>query len=180
MSARPGAGSPRPYRFPRVVEQTAAGGLRVVVAPMPQRPLVSVALLLDGGASGEGAGDAGTAAMLARLLPEGGERHDADGLVEAAELLGASIGAEAGWERISIGASLPAARLGGVLDLIAEIALAPRIPEREVERGKALRLAAIEQAKASPRARASEALIAAIYDSGSAYSRPLEIGRAHV
>ena len=180
MSARPGAGSPRPYRFPRVVEQVTAGGLRIVAVSMPQRPLISVQLLLDGGASGEGISDAGTAAMLARLLPEGGDRHDADALVEAAELYGASIGAEAGWDRLSIGASLPASRLSNVLDLIAEIALAPRIPEREVERGKALRLAAIEQANASPRARASEALIASIYDPAAAYGRPLGGTRSSV
>ena len=69
--------------------------------------------------------------------------HDADGLVEAAELLGASIGAEAGWERVAIGAEVPVARIAPLLDLVAEIALSPRLPERglvrEQRRGVALR-----------------------------------------
>ena len=72
-----------------------------------------------------------------------------------------------------IGASLPASRLAGIFDLVEEIALAPRVPDREVDRVKALRLAAIEQSQASPRARASEALIAEIYGASAAYSRPM-------
>ena len=160
IGERPGPGAAREYRFPRSFEHTAAGGLRVIVVPMPARPLASVQLLLPGGAAGEPADGSGLTAALARLLTEGGERHDADGLVEASEVLGAKIGAEAGWESVVIGASLPASRLAGILELIAEIALAPRLPEREIERVKALRLAAIEQAHASPRSRASEALIA--------------------
>jgi predicted Zn-dependent peptidase len=174
MSAqRPGPGSPREYRFPRSVEHLTANGLRIIVLPMPARPLASVQLLLPGGAALETASNSGLTAALARLLTEGGERHDADQLVEASELLGAKIGAEAGWESVVIGASLPASRLAGILDLVAEIALAPRVPDREVDRVKALRLAAIEQSQASPRARASEALIAEIYGASAAYSRPM-------
>lgn len=173
IGERPGPGAAREYRFPRSFEHTAAGGLRVIVVPMPARPLASVQLLLPGGAAGEPADGSGLTAALARLLTEGGERHDADGLVEASEVLGAKIGAEAGWESVVIGASLPASRLAGILELIAEIALAPRLPEREIERVKALRLAAIEQAHASPRSRASEALIAEIYAPSAAYSRPI-------
>ena len=174
MSAqRPGPGSPREYRFPRSVEHLTANGLRIIVLPMPARPLASVQLLLPGGAALETASNSGLTAALARLLTEGGERHDADQLVEASELLGAKIGAEAGWESVVIGASLPASRLAGILDLVAEIALAPRVPDREVDRVTALRLAALEQSQASPRARASEALIAEIYGASAAYSRPM-------
>lgn len=171
-AARPGPGSGRAYRFPRAIEGETSNGVRIIVLPMPARPLASAQLILPSGASAETREGSGITAALARLLTEGGERHDADGLVEASELLGAKIGADAGWESLVIGATLPAGRLRGILDLIAEITVAPRLPEREIERVKALRLAAIDQAQASPRARASEALIAAIYDDAAAYSRP--------
>ena len=173
MSAtRPGPGASRPYRFPRAIQGETANGLRIIVLPMPARPLASAQLILPSGASAESRERSGITAALARLLTEGGERHDADELVEASELLGAKISADAGWESLVVGATLPAGRLAGILDLIAEITLAPRLPAREIERVKALRLAAIDQAHASPRARASEALIAAIYDPSAAYSRP--------
>lgn len=170
--ARPGPGKGRPYRFPRAIEAETSNGVRIIVLPMPARPLVSVQLILPSGASAESREGSGITTALARLLTEGGEVHDADALVEASELLGAKIGAEAGWESLVISTTLPAGRLAGILPLIAEITLTPRLPEREIERVKALRLAAIDQAHASPRARASEALIAAIYDEGASYSRP--------
>ena len=171
-AARPGPSASRPYRFPRAIEGETANGLRIIVLPMPARPLASAQLILPSGAAAESREGSGITTALARLLTEGGERHDADALVEASELLGAKIGAEAGWESLVVGATLPAGRLPGILELIAEITVAPRLPEREIERVKALRLAAIDQAQASPRARASEALIAAIYDEGAAYARP--------
>jgi len=169
---RPGPGAPRSYAFPRAAEHRTANGLRILALSMPGRPLAALQLLFHGGAAAESPAESGLIALLAKLLTEGGDRHDADGLVEAAELLGASIGAEAGWERVAIGAEVPVARIAPLLDLVAEIALSPRLPEREVERLKALRLAAIEQAHASPRTRATEALLASIYADGAAYGRP--------
>jgi zinc protease len=139
---------------------------------MPGRPLAAMQLLMRGGAATESATENGTAALLARLLTEGGPRHDAIRLVEAAELLGGTIGAEAGFEGVSVGSSLPVHRIAPMLDLIAEIAYEPSLPEREVDRLRALRLAQIEQAAASPRARANEAITAAIYDDAP-YGRPI-------
>lgn len=171
-TGRPGPSAPRPYHFPRAFEQRMPSGLRVVVLPMAGRPLAAAQLLLRGGAAVESARENGTAALLARLLTEGGPRHDAVALVEASELLGGSIGAEAGFEGVSVGASLPAQRLAPMFDLMAEIAYEPALPEREVERHRALRLAQIEQAAASPRARANEAIAAEIYGD-AAYGRPV-------
>jgi predicted Zn-dependent peptidase len=55
---------------------------------------------------------------------------------------------------------------------MAEIALTPRLREDDLERLRALRLAAIKQAHASPRSRAVDALSAALYAPEAAYSRP--------
>ena len=81
---------------------------------MPGRPLAAVQLLMRGGAAIESATENGSAALLARLLTEGGPRHDAMALVEAAELLGGSIGAEAGFEGVSVGSSVPARRIAQI------------------------------------------------------------------
>lgn len=171
-AARPGPGAPRAWHFPRAIERHTNAGMRVILLPMPSRPIASVQLLFGGGAAGERQEESGLSALLARLLTEGTERHDADELIEAGELLGAAIGAESGWESLTVGAGAPVSRLAGVFDLMAEIALTPRIPEADVERLKALRLAAIAQAHASPRSRAVDALSAALYAPEAAYSRP--------
>lgn len=172
-SQRPGPGAPRDWHFPRSIVRETRAGMRVVALPMPSRPIASVQILFGGGAAGERPEESGLTALLARLLTEGTERYDADGLIEAGELLGASIGAESGWESLTVGAGAPVSRLAGVFDLMAEIALTPRFPEADVERLKALRLAAIKQAHASPRSRAVDALHASLYAPEAAYSRPL-------
>ncbi|NQW55796.1 MAG: insulinase family protein, partial [Chloroflexi bacterium] len=133
-AARPGPGSPRTWRFPRAIERVTGAGMRVILLPMPSRPIASVQMLFGGGAAGERPEESGLSALLARLLTEGTEHHDADGLIEAGELLGASIGAESGWESLTVGAGAPVSRLAGVFDLMAEITLTPRIPEADVER----------------------------------------------
>ena len=56
--------------------------------------------------------EGGAAVLAARALTEGTERYDAVGLTEAAERLGASLHAEAGWDATSIGIDVPADRLG--------------------------------------------------------------------
>ena len=92
-AVRPGPGAPRDWRFPRAVEHVTRAGMRVILLPMPSRPIASIQMLFGGGAAGERPEESGLSALLARLLTEGTEHHDADGLIEAGELLGASIGA---------------------------------------------------------------------------------------
>ena len=52
-AARPGPGSGRAYRFPRAIEGETSNGVRIIVLPMPARPLASVQLILPSGASAE-------------------------------------------------------------------------------------------------------------------------------
>ena len=75
-------------------------GLRVVVADLPGRPLVSATLVLRNGAADEPPAHAGATVLAARAMTEGTARYDAIALVEAAERLGASLHAEAGWDAI--------------------------------------------------------------------------------
>ena len=78
-----------------------------MVVDMPGRPLVSATVLVPIGAGDEPPDDAGAAVLAARALTEGTERYDAVQLTEAAERLGASIHAEAGWDATSVGIDVP-------------------------------------------------------------------------
>ena len=172
VAERPTPGTPRPYEFPAVERSRLANGLSLVLADLPGRPLVSASLVLRNGAVDEPDGDGGATVLAARALTEGTEVHDAIELVEAAERLGASIHAEAGWDAMSVGVDVPAARLEPALELLAEVALQPTFPEAEVERLRDERLNDLLQAEADPRRRADEAFAATIYTSGSPYHRP--------
>lgn len=172
VATRPPAGTPRPYEFPAVQRSRLANGLRLVVADLPGRPLVSATLILRNGAADEPPAHAGATVLAARALAEGTEGYDAIGLIEASERLGASLHADAGWDSTSIGVDVPAARLEPALELLAEMALRPTFPESEVERLRDERLNDLLQAKADPRRRADEAFADTIYEPSAPYHRP--------
>jgi len=172
IAQRPVPGQPRPYEFPPTFRTTLANGLRVSVTPMPGRGLVAASLALRVGAVDEPHELGGATVLAARALTEGTEVRDAIALTEAAERLGASIHAEAGWDATSAGLDVPATRLAPALELLAEVVRRPAFPESEVARLRDERLTDLIQAKADPRRRADEAYVSAIYAPSSPYHRP--------
>ena len=133
---------------------------------------MSASLILTGGVAEEPADKAGATVLAARALTEGTEQHDAIALVEATERLGASLHADAGWDAVSVGVDVPAARLAPALELAAEVLLQPTFPEAEVDRLRDERLNDLLQARADPRRRVDEAFVGTIYARESPYHRP--------
>jgi predicted Zn-dependent peptidase len=172
LATRPVPGTPRPFHFPAVERGRLAGGLSVHAVHLPGRPLVTASLLLPLGAVGEPAAIGGATVLAARALVEGTRRRDALALVEAAERLGASLRADAGWDATTVSVEVPAERLAPALELLAEVAREPAFPPHEVERLRDQRLNDLLQAKADPGRRAEEAYLATIYDPASPYARP--------
>lgn len=172
VADRPTHGEPRPYQFPRFERRELANGLGLISVHLPGRALVSATLVLPSGAVDEPEARAGVTSLMARALTEGTKRHDAIGLTEAAERLGASLHAEAGWDGMSISVEVPAERLGAALGLAAEVATEPTFPSADVDRLRDERLNDLLQAKADPRRRADDAFVTTIYAPGTAYGRP--------
>jgi zinc protease len=172
IADRPTHGEPRPYQFPRFERQELANGLGLIAIHLPGRALVTASLVLASGAVDEPEEQAGVTALMARALTEGTAKHDAVALTEAAERLGASLHAEAGWDGLSISVEVPAERLSPALALAAEVAQEPTFPAAEVDRLRDERLNDLLQAKADPRRRADDAFVETIYAPGSAYGRP--------
>ena len=172
VAVRPVPGKPRGYEFPHTVRTTLANGLRVVVTPMAGRQLIAATLAIRSGAADEPAALGGATVLAARGLTEGSEVRDAIALTEAAERLGASLHAEAGWDATSAGLDVPASRFGAALELLAEVVRQPSFPHSEVERLRDERLTDLLQAKADPRRRADEVYVSSIYAPASPYHRP--------
>jgi zinc protease len=172
VAERPVAGTPRPYEFPQTERTTLANGLQVIVTPMAGRQLIAASLAIRSGAADEPDAVGGATVLAARGLTEGTEVRDAIALTEAAERLGASLHAEAGWDATSAGLDVPASRLAAALELLAEVVRRPSFPEAEVDRLRDERLTDLLQAKADPRRRADEAYVSSIYAPTSPYHRP--------
>ncbi|HYM83878.1 MAG TPA: pitrilysin family protein [Candidatus Dormibacteraeota bacterium] len=172
VADRPAPAIPRPYTFPAFARERLSNGLTCLLVDLPGRPLVSASLVMRRGAVDEAAGVGGATVLAARALSEGTERFGAVELVEAAERLGASLHADAGWDATTAGVEVPAARLGPALELLAELVRRPTFPAAEVERLRDERLNDILQARADPRRRAEEAFVETIYEPGVPYRRP--------
>lgn len=172
LDVRPGLGQPRPYHFPPFERRTLANGAQLLTVDLPGRPLVSVRLILEGGASYEAAERGGVSVLAARAATEGTERYSAIELAEAAERLGAELSADAGWDSFGINLTVPGHRLEAALELLVEVLLRPTFPAREVDRLREERLADLLQARAEPRRLAELSFAAAVYPSDSPFARP--------
>jgi zinc protease len=172
VAARPVPGVPRPYTFPAFERRRLSNGLHCLLVDLPGRPLVSASLVIRRGAVDEPSSLGGATVLAARGLSEGTEGYSAVELVEAAERLGASLHAEAGWDATSAGIDVPVERLGPALELLAELVQRPTFPAPEIERLREERLNDILQARADPRRRAEEAFAETIFAPGVPYRRP--------
>ncbi len=173
LARRPAPGSPRPYHFPGFARSRLDNGLTVIVAHVEGRPLLAGTLLLAGGAGHEPPSLAGVTVLTAKALSEGTRRHDAVAFIEATERLGASLGASADWENLTLSFTVPRARLEPTLALLAEMLREPSFPVVEVERLREQRLNDLLQVAAEPSRRVDRAYIATIYAPSSPYSRLL-------
>jgi zinc protease len=173
LDVRPPPGVPRDYHFPRFERQQFSNGLTLITVDLPGRPLLYGQLLMLGGGAIEPPALAGATVLTARAMTEGTRRRDAIELVEAAERLGAELEAEAGWESLVAGISVPRSRFDQALALLAEVVQEPSFPEHEVQRLRDERLNDLMQARAEPRRRIERVFPETIYAPATPYARPL-------
>lgn len=173
LDVRPTPRQPRDYHFPRFERHVLSNGLTLLSAHLPGRPLLNAQLVFRGGATVEPADRSGVTVLAARALTEGTDKRDAIELVEATERLGADLDAEAGWDSLVAGISVPRSRFAPALELLAEVVLSPSFPEAEVLRLRDERLNDLMQARAEPRRRIERVFPETIYASSAPYARPL-------
>ena len=177
LDQRPQPGRPRDYDFPAFERTTLENGLTILRCHVPGRPLLQAQLIVrgdaGGGATSEDPALAGATMLTARAMSEGTTQRDAVAFVEAAERLGAEMGAGAGWDSLSVHVEVARTHLEAAMGLFAEMALQPAFPEREVERLREERLNDLQQVMADARRRAEKAFPAVIYADDAAYGRPL-------
>lgn len=117
----------------------------IVVLPLPGSGLVSMAIAAEGGTCAESERQAGITTVLARTALKGTRSYSAAALAERVELLGGSIGASVGADDFAWTLSLPARNAEAGLEILAEVALHPTLPEDELERERSLTLAQLAQ-----------------------------------
>ncbi len=171
LPPRPAAGVPRAYEFPAVHRFALANGLRVVVAPMPRLPLVTVLALIDAGAASEAPGLEGVASLVTRTLSEGAGALDGAEITARFERLGTAFDASADWDSSVARLTVTRSRFDAAFALFATVLRGATFPAADVARRRDERLADLAQQLAEPRGLADERFAGFLYPRTNRYAR---------
>lgn len=171
----PPPGELRPFRFPAFVKRSLPGGLMVYASRVAGVPLVSLELSARAGAHHDPVERPGLATFTASLIDEGTRRRDSLEIAAWIERLGGYLVSAADWDTGYVAVATLSQHLGSGLELLAEIALSPTFPEKEIERIRQQRLAELMRRVYDPAAQADDKLSEVIYG-GTPYAAPL-LGR---
>jgi len=172
VTTPPTLAPPPGLKMPAVQEARLPNGVRLVVVPMHEVPLVQVVLSVAGGGREDGP-LAGLATFTAGMLDKGAGSRDANTIAEDVAYLGATLFAGADWNAINVALRVPKRSMGAALDLMADVALRPAFTAAEVKRQRDLRLANLVQQRDNPGAVAGLHYSALVFPASHPYHRPL-------
>ena len=149
--------------LPPLHEERLPNGLEVVVARRPGVPLVAVRLVLPAGSALDPVRGEGLASLVVQCARRGTKARSGREIDEAAEALGAELGASADEDSSGFGISAPAESLAPLLDLVLEVATSPSFPAKEVDRIRRREAAGLANLLDEPGAVADRAMLRAAY-----------------
>jgi predicted Zn-dependent peptidase len=148
---------------PAVTRRVLPNGLTVLVREDPGVGVVAVSLMVRGGSAFETAQTAGVTNFLHRVMLRGTRKHSALGLAEAAEELGGSLDASGEVEYAEIRGTALARHWEALLDLVAEVALEPTLPQAEIDKERALLVGQLRTRRDMPFSSAFDTALAELY-----------------
>jgi zinc protease len=158
---------------PPVERRILDNGLVLVVAPRPGLPVVRGIALLGAGTLDEDSGQAGIAALTARLILRGTATRSGEQISQAIEAVGGSLEAEAERNAAVVGLSVLTKDLRLGLSLLADTLRNPTFPEAELERERRNLLAGLAQRAEEPGLQAQDLFATTLYGLAHPYGRPV-------
>lgn len=159
--------------FPDVERATLSNGIPVTFARREAVPVVEISAQFDAGDAADPHDRLGTQALMLSLLDEGTETRSAIEIAEEEERLGAGIGAGSDYDTTTVGLSALTPNLAESLDLYADIVRRPAFAQDEIDRVRAIQLAAIDSEMTDPQSLALRILPPLIYGEDHPYGIPL-------
>jgi len=153
--APPPPAAPREAKLPQPVEKTLANGLRVIVVPKHDIPLVAARLMIKTGAAADPAERDGLASLTATVLTQGTKTKSAEQIARGVEALGATLTSEAAWDSTSIDLSVMSSNLAAACGYVADVARNATFAKDEFERERAQAVDALQVEMTEPRPLAS-------------------------
>lgn len=168
----PPAPGPAPtIDLPTPVEHTLDNGLRVIVVPHGELPLVGVDLAIFAGSEVDPANLPGAARVTASMLTHGTQSRSATEIASQAAALGGAIRAGAGWDESNLRITVTTPKLDEALALVADVAVHPAFAADELERVRKRARDGLRLAMSSPGTLAGMALRRAVFGHGM-YGHP--------
>jgi len=138
-------------RIPTWTRSRLANGADLIVSEKHDLPLVSFSITFLGGVDQFDVPDRrGVASLTAAMLNEGTKTRDGEALSNALQLLGTNVSVGVGSESGSISFISTTGKFAATLDILADMLLNSTFPPEALERLRAQRLVALNQAKAQP------------------------------
>lgn len=169
----PGPGPLRPFHFPPVHRSRLPNGLELLVTEKHDFPVATLDLMLPSGGLAEPEDRGGTASLTAGLLESGAGERDASEIADAVDALGLALESGISWDSSLAGFTALTSRLEAGMEILADLVMRPTFPEREVERIRGERLAALAQRRADPSSVADELVTRYIFPAGHPFGRRL-------
>ena len=169
--ATPAIGEVSNVDFPAVERAALSNGIEVVYARSTTVPVTRVALEFDAGVAADRADRLGAHTLMLNVMQEGTTTRDSKALAEAQERLGASVSVGSSMDRTVASLSAVTTNLQPSLTLLSDVVRNPAFAPSEVERLRAVRLAALANEKTQPASIAGRALPPLIYGESHPYGR---------
>src|SRR6266576_762231 len=142
--------APHSTVFPKPVEKNLPNGLRVIVVPRTELPLVTAQLLIKSGGEVDPSDLAGAADMTASLLTRGTTARSATQIAEAIEALGGTLNSGAGWDASTITTNVISNRIGQALEIMSDVVRNPSFKDEEIDRSRRQTLNGLRGLLATP------------------------------
>lgn len=166
-TVEPAAGPEPQVRVPEVWRATLKNGIEVYGTENRELPLVSMSIVLAGGAQLDDISMPGVASMVAAVLPQGTKNKTPEELEEEVELLGSSVFMRASGEEITFSGSTLSRNFARTVSLMKEILLEPRWDSAEFVMAQTRTRNGLIQAQARPGSVASEQFMKLVYGPGN-------------
>ena len=149
-STPPKPGPPPEVKLPEIQKRSLSSGLPVWIVEQHEVPVVQIDLLVKSGSAADPAGKYGLASFTAAMLDEGAGSRDALQIADAIDYLGAKLSTGSGVDASSVRLHVPVTRLSDALPVMADVAIRPTFPQREIDRLRDERLTDLRQARDDP------------------------------
>lgn len=138
------------FRSPRVVQGELEGGITLTQAPVASVPVSRISFSVAAGTHAESPGEMGLASLVAEMLTEGTTRLDGTALQDELDSLGATLGAGADADALTLSLVTLDAHLQRALGLLEEVILEARFDAGDFERVRRQRMVGLAQRRDHP------------------------------